>query len=55
MMIVIDAPHFYAGCCLDSGRVTRAAPILAYMRGWELTRVLAYAKRKGWHAIEVRA
>jgi hypothetical protein len=49
-MIRIEAPHFCAGCGIEHGRVTWAAPILAYMVGWTEGRVLAYALRKGWKA-----
>lgn len=47
-VIRITAPWFVAGVVLVDGRVTRAAPIVAYMRGWHGARVLAYARRKGW-------
>lgn len=47
--IRIVAPHFTAGVVLDdTGRVTRAAPILRYMLGWNAARVLDYAARKQW-------
>lgn len=45
-LVRITAPHFCAG--LEVGG--RFAPILHYMRGWTLGRVLAYAARKGWQA-----
>jgi hypothetical protein len=48
MLIAIDAPHFSAGVVTSDGTVVRAAPILAYMRGWPDKRVTGYAKRKGW-------
>ena len=52
-MILIDAPHFCAAVVLTAGRVSRAAPILAYMTGWTADRVLSYARRKRWQT-EVR-
>ncbi|WGR91706.1 hypothetical protein MTX26_15010 [Bradyrhizobium sp. ISRA443] len=52
-MIVIDAPHFYAAVVFDRTRlVIRTAPILRYMIGWDRVRVLAYARARGWRAIE---
>ena len=44
----VSAPHFVAGVVLVASRVTEAAPILRYMRGWSYQRVLEFAKRKGW-------
>jgi len=46
-LIRITAPHFVAGIVADSV-VTRAAPILGYMRGWDGRQVADYCKRKGW-------
>lgn len=51
MLYQITAPHFCAGIVLE-GSVTRAAPILAYMRGWGLNKVQAYCQKKGWRVIE---
>ena len=50
-VLAIDAPHFNAGLVLVGGKVIEAAPILRYMLGWELERVLAYCRRKGWSAL----
>jgi len=47
----IEAPHFVAGAEVRDGVVSRAAPILKYMRGWTFQRVLEYARRKGWKVI----
>ena len=47
-MLVIDAPHFYAGVILGNGCVIEAAPILRYMVGWTEARVRGYCARKGW-------
>lgn len=44
----IEAPHFVAGLDIEARRVTRTAPILAYMAGWPVRRVLVYCKRKQW-------
>lgn len=42
------APHFVAGLEIADCKVYRAAPILAYMNGWALAKVIAYARSKGW-------
>lgn len=47
-LIVIDAPHFYAGIIARDGKVIEAADIVKYMRGWDGPKVAAYCKRKGW-------
>lgn len=54
-MIIIDAPkHFYAAVILTNNRVTRAAPIIGYMLGWDSQRVFDYARRRGWRAFDHR-
>lgn len=53
-IVIVVAPHFVAGLLVDDhDRVMQAAPILAYMRGWEGDRVRAYVKGKGWRASRV--
>jgi hypothetical protein len=49
-VIIIDAPHFCAAVILENNRVTTAAPILKYMMGWDMGKVMWYAKKKGWKA-----
>ena len=51
-LLHITAPHFCAGAVVENGKVTRAAPILGYMRGWDPAKVKAYAARKGWKVLE---
>jgi hypothetical protein len=48
----IVAPHFVAAAVLEDGTVTRAAPILSYMRGWPRERVVAYCEKRQWHWTE---
>lgn len=49
----ILAPHFTAAVEFgEDGRVNRAAPILGYMVGWPITRVLNYAHRQGWTCVD---
>ncbi len=45
----ITARHFCAGLVVTNDVITGAAPILGYMKGWELERVVAYCRRKDWH------
>lgn len=48
-LIAIDAPHFYAGIVSEDGMtVTEAAPIVRYMTGWNLDKVVEYVEKKGW-------
>lgn len=49
-MIRIVAPHFVAGVVIEDRRVVKAAPIVKYMIGWSVTRVLTYCRRRGWDA-----
>lgn len=44
----IEAPHFVAAVTAEAGRVTKAAPIVGYMRGLSVGRVLSYCARMGW-------
>lgn len=52
----ITAPHFVCGIELDTHttRVTRTAPIVAYMHNWPAARVHAYCQRKGWDVRRVQ-
>jgi hypothetical protein len=48
-MLIISAPHLTAAVIFDGAEnVITAAPILAYMKGWHITKVEEYAKEKGW-------
>lgn len=42
--IRIEAEHFVAGLTIGGA----CAPIISYMRGWPLWRVLRYCDSKGW-------
>ena len=51
MLIRITAPHFVAGIELSpNSKVIRAAPILSYMVGWDIKRVVVYCNKKNWKA-----
>jgi len=45
LLIRIEAPHFVAGYDMANNNI---APIIKYMRGWNLTRIETYCARKGW-------
>lgn len=50
ILVVIEAPHFYAGVVAQDGRVAEVAPILCrhIKRGWSGQQVVDYCQRKGW-------
>lgn len=48
-LVCIDAPHFCVGVVLQKDRVTCAAPVVKYMIGWSLDKVVEYCSKKGWH------
>jgi hypothetical protein len=50
MLVRIKAPHFVAGYDTETGNI---APIISYMKGWDVTRVRQYCKRKGWQVEEI--
>lgn len=53
-MLCVTAPHFTAAVILDDEQVVAlVAPILHYMRGWTLARVLDYAHQRGWSCTPV--
>lgn len=54
-IISIDAPHFCAGVVLINQDVVYTAPILHYMKGWKLQRVISYTRKKGWRWEKVNA
>lgn len=51
----IEAPHFTAGILIYDETVTDTAPIVSYMKGWDLNRVLSYVKKKQWIIAELRS
>lgn len=48
VMLYVASPYFFCGVVLTANVVTRAAPILRYMLGWNEARVRAYAARREW-------
>ena len=55
MLLRIEAHHFVAGLEADNRIVTRTAPIVGYMRGWSVRRVIIYCRRKRWRLQHVRS
>lgn len=47
-MIVIDAGFFCVAVVFSHRNVSRTAPIVSYMIGWNATRVRQYARHRGW-------
>lgn len=49
-LVVVEAPHFYAGVVAQDGKVVEVAPILYrhIRKGWSGQQVADYCKRKGW-------
>ncbi len=46
--VLITAPHLGAGVVICRGQIIDAAPVVKYMIGWPLERMLDYVKEKGW-------
>ena len=58
LLVQITAPHFCAGIILTlrngSGwRVSEAAPIVRYTKGWSSAKVKSYVVLKGWQAVRI--
>lgn len=47
-LIQITAPYFCAGLECSGRSVLEAAPIIRYMIGWDVPKVLSYVDNKGW-------
>ena len=47
-IIHITAPYFSAGVLVRNSVVYKAAPIVKYMVGWSVERVMEYCQKKGW-------
>lgn len=53
MLIQIDSGYFCAGVVLINNKVTLSAPILSYMKGWNIFRIDNYCNKKQWKWIHV--
>lgn len=45
MWLRISSKYFVAGYDLQSRQI---APIIRYMKGWELNKIKSYCRYKGW-------
>lgn len=50
----IEAPHFCAGGEIKDQRITWAAPIINYMKGWSVYKAHEYCKKKNWQIISFK-
>ena len=50
-IIHIEGGFFNAGVVVADGRVALAAPIIKYMAGWTVRRVLAYVAKRKWQCV----
>jgi len=48
-LLVIDAPHYYAGAVFINKQCVRAAPIIRWMIHKPPQQIKAYLKKKGYH------
>lgn len=60
MLFRIEAPHFAAGGSsirkmglYKDELVVEAAPIIKYMKGWYLSKVASYCKKKNWEFMTI--
>jgi len=51
----IHPAYFTAGCEVEDGICTRAAPIIQYMVGWSAKAIRLYCMKKGWAWTEIPA
>jgi hypothetical protein len=51
MLARIVSPHFVAGIVLSNDVVAEAAPIVAFMMGWQRGRVRDHCRSKAWNSI----
>lgn len=50
----IESSFFVAAITLRNGKVTKAAPIVKYMIGWEAVDVLRYGNKRKWKIVFYR-
>jgi hypothetical protein len=48
MLLRITAPHFVAGIIVSTTFMNHCAPILGYMKRWNMEHILSYCEKKGW-------
>jgi hypothetical protein len=47
-LLQITSNYFCAGLVSTHGRITLAAPIIKYMKGWPFRKVSGYCDKKHW-------
>lgn len=47
-LIIIEAPHFFAGAFVRDGKVYNAAPIIRWMIGKDMDYIKSYCDKKNW-------
>lgn len=50
----VTAKHFCAGVDVKGQTVVRTAPILKYMKGWDVLRVVEYCRKKEWKCEQLK-
>jgi hypothetical protein len=53
MLWQIQSSYFVAGIYFINGKCTHVAPIIKYMKVWNLEKILQYCISKNWNAILV--
>ena len=53
-LVRIVSRYFVVGLIIQSNKVTNAAPIVHYMKGWTLEQVLEYCKKRGWKTVHLK-
>jgi hypothetical protein len=53
MIIQITSNYFTAGCVLEDSICIRAAPIIHYLKGKDLSFIEFYCKKKKWKLIKI--
>lgn len=48
----ITTKYMCAGLVVRNQTVISTAPILKYMKGWDVLKVMEYCQKKGWTCIE---
>lgn len=47
-LIRITSNYFCAGAIIKNNKITRIAPIIKYMKGWNYSKIFEYCQSKHW-------
>ena len=47
-LLRIKSSYFVVGVEINEGKVIRCPPIVKYMKGWNIDKVIKYCRNKGW-------